>query len=388
MRTWGIRHLPGLRLALAIVLGHVVIGPGRADAQGVFRATPSFSLTQLHDDNLFSTPSEPESDLITRMSPGIDSEYRSGLLTLSGRYLLDIEHFADHPALTTMDARQQAAIALAYHPTRRMAWATGAELLKTRTPGELNAETGLTFARAEAQRVSAHSSVSRQLTPLTSGTIDYAFSQDHLAGQFEGHTQSATAGASHRRSPREKVSLDYRFHQFVFGRPGAASTSAAISHAVVVGWSRAITRRLNITIDGGPRVTNSVPAAELSASIQYQRTPGDLSLVYSRTQATVIGIAGTADVQSLTAHAGWTVGRSLQMRVSPGVFHSALGGLRADVYVLSADVARPIAPGLSIGVAVDGALQHGSLLPNLALQTIARRAVLIRLVASPVSRVH
>ena len=369
---------PALACALAV--------PRSADAQGVFRATPSVSVTQQQDSNVFSTSVAPASDFVTRVSSGIDSEYRSPIWTMSGRYFLDNERFADHAELDSMDARQRAAVALGYRPNPRVGWTVDAEFWKTRTPGELNAATGLTFTRAAARRLSAHSSVTRHLTPLSTGTIDYNVTQDHLAGGAGATTHDAAVEIQRRRSSRETVTLDYRFRDYVF--VAAGHPSAAISHAVTVGWTRAITPSLRIALDGGPRVTNASAAAELFASVQYERAPGDVSLTYARTQATVIGLAGVADTQSLSATAARTLWSSVRMRVGPSMFRSALGGARADAYVFTVDFTRAITPRIAIDVALDGSLQRGSLYGRLANTTIARHGALIRLVAGPPTKLR
>lgn len=384
LTLWQLDRASAPLAALALALG--LIAPDAANAQGVFRAASSLSMTQQYDSNVFSTAANPESDFVTRVSPGLESEYRSPLWTMSGRYLLDIERFADHAELNSTDARQHGTVAVAYRPTPRVAWAADAELWKTRTPGELNEATGLTFTRASARRRSAHALVTRHLDPVTSGTIGYTLTQDRLAGDAGATTHDAAVGVERRRSSRERVTVGYRFREFVFV-PVAAAASRATSHGITIGWTRAMTPRVRLSVDGGPRVTHGSAAAELSASVSYQRQPSDLSLTYARTQATVIGLAGVADTQSLGATAGWAV-RSSRIRLGPSVFRSALAGARADAYVLTVDLTRPIARALMVDVAFDASLQRGSLYARMANATIARRGLLIRLVAgsSPLVR--
>ena len=109
LTRWHVHRAPVL---FAPALAYTLAAPGVADAQGVFRATPSVSVTQQHDSNVFSTSVDPEADFVTRVSSGVDSQYRSPLWTMSGRYFLDNEHFADHADLDSVDARQRAAVAL------------------------------------------------------------------------------------------------------------------------------------------------------------------------------------------------------------------------------------------------------------------------------------
>jgi hypothetical protein len=354
-----------------------------ARAQGVFRASPLLGVAQVYDSNLVSTPmpSDRQADFITRVSPGIDSEYRTPLLTLLGRYTFDAERFTRHPELTSMSARQRASLEMTHRPTPRLAVAAGAELTKTRTPGELSAETALTLSRASARRMAARWSLTRRLDMATAATIRYAFTEDRIAGGPWTRTHAATIGAERHASPRDTVGLDYQLRRFLFG------TSSAASHALVLGWTRAMTPRTSLSVGGGPRVTDGSAAPDLSASIRYQFEPGnDLSLAYARTQTTVIGLAGTTDTQSLAATAAWRLPPSLQVRVSPGFHRSVHARLPADVYRLAVGVTRPIAGHLSLDVVFDSYVQQGSFHTALASGSISRHDVIVSLVATPAPR--
>jgi hypothetical protein len=297
-----------------------------------------------------------------------------------GRFTFDVERFASHPELTTVDARQRAGATVTYRPTRRLAVAADAELLKTRTPAELNALTNVTLARARAQRASAHASVTRQLDMVTAGTIDYRYAADHIEGAPGTRTHTLTIGADRHRSQRDVVSVNYRLNQFQFG------ATSATSHAVDLGWTHAITHRASVSLGGGPRVTGGSLAPDLSASIRYQFQLGEWSLAYARTQTTVIGLAGVTDAQSLSATAAWLPRPSLRLRLSPAVFRSANTALHADVYQLTAGIERRIARDVSLEVAVNLFRQHGNLYAASPDETIPRQNVVIRLVAAPATR--
>src|SRR6185369_4903773 len=92
-------------VALALVL-HEMLAQRAALAQGAFQMRPLLTTAQLYDSNLFFTKTDRQSDLITRISPGLLSEYWSPRLALRSRYTLDLERFTDHPELSGMDARQ------------------------------------------------------------------------------------------------------------------------------------------------------------------------------------------------------------------------------------------------------------------------------------------
>jgi hypothetical protein len=370
----------GRYIAMTLILMHNAIVPGAARAQGVFQVSPLFGAAQEYDSNLFFTPFDRQADFITRVSPGVESEYRSRVLTMLGRYTFDVERFADHPELTSADARQRAVMQVTYHPTTRLALTADGDLLKTQTPNELNALTNLALGRASAQRVSAHSSIKRQLDMVTAGTIDYVFTEDDVAGAPGIRSHAATIGAERHRSPRDTVTVNYRFHQYSFG------TTSATSHALSLGWTRAVTRRARVSVDGGPRATDGSLAPDLSASIRYQFGQGELSVAYARTQTTVIGLTGIADAQSLAMTAAWKPRPSVQMRLSPAVYRSASAPLRADVYQLTANIERRIASELSLDIVLNMSLQQGALYTSLANATIPRQNVIVRLVAAPATR--
>jgi hypothetical protein len=364
-----------------LAVGLASITPGAAQAQNRAQVIPSFGMTQQYDSNVLSTAADPEADFITRASLGIEVRYRAPLWTMSTRYLNDIERFADHPELSSLDARQRTEVALVWRPSPRTAWTGGVEFWKTETPGELNEASGLVLSRASAQRVSGHSLISRRFSQVTTGVIDYTATEDRIAGGAGATTHDAAAGIEHHWSSRGVVRIDYRFRQYIFTPTGTAPVFGAASHAMTLGWSRAMTARLRVAIDAGPRETNGSAAAEILASLHYQRAPGELSLVYTRTQATVIGLAGAADIQSFSTTMAWPIGSAIRMRLGPALFHSTSADARADAYTLALDVTRPIARDVSIDVSANASLQHGSLGTAMANSTIGRQVVLIRIVA-------
>lgn len=377
----GVRRTAGLAVALAALPGTVV------NAQTTFEWRPLLSVTEAHDSNLFSTPSDPQADAIFRLTPGVESQYRSMLMTVTGRYTVDVERFARHAELSTLTARQHGTIGWHYRPTPRLALIVGGELLRTRTPGELNVESGLTFARERAQRTMAQSSLTRQFTPRTSGTLEYSWTEDRLARGFEAQMHAAAASTVRRLSLRDSVNVRYGFRRFRFASDGTGRTPVT-SHSISVGWTHAITRRIRLALGGGPRVTGDAFGPELAASMETTFKSVDLSVAYARTQTTVIGVEGAADIQNLTATAVWTPRRSLQVRMSPSLFRNLAAGRRADVYMMTIGVTRPISRHLAFDVSVDRSFQSGDFLAGPAGHRIIRQTVAIRLVALDANRPH
>jgi hypothetical protein len=66
------------------------------------------------------------SDFVTRISPGMESKYRSTRTRLRGRYTLDVERFARQDALTTADGRHAALCDVRYSQSRAVIDTLGA----------------------------------------------------------------------------------------------------------------------------------------------------------------------------------------------------------------------------------------------------------------------
>ncbi len=181
-----------------------------------FTSTPSASVSQQYDSNVFSTAIDPDADFVTRATSDSSSNaaprsgpHRPGTCRTWSASLITRD-------LSSVAARQRGTLALRYRSSLRTSWTADAEIWRTGTPSELNEATGLTVSRASAQRLLAHSSVNRHLSPVTSGTIDYTVTQDHLAGRTSATTHDAVAGVERHRSSRETVTFKYRFREFMF----------------------------------------------------------------------------------------------------------------------------------------------------------------------------
>src|SRR3954452_19343780 len=147
-------------LSRRYVLGQIWLAAAAAtlsgaslQAQGGVHATPSASVSQQYDTNVFSTAVDPEADYVTRATIGLELERRTQLWTASAGYLQDVERFADHPDLSSAAARQRGTLALRYRASLRTSWVADAEIWRTGTPSELNEATGITVSRAPAQRL-------------------------------------------------------------------------------------------------------------------------------------------------------------------------------------------------------------------------------------------
>jgi hypothetical protein len=350
-------------------------------AQSGFFATPSLSLAEVYDDNLFFTPSQREEDFISRLSPAIEAGYRSAALTLLGRYTLDAESYAQHSELDTTRARTQAAMDFRYQPTRLLTLSADLNDTKTQMPGELNLETGLQLGRARAERLSIAPAAAYRFGPLTAGTAAYTFTRDKLEGGMGADTHTAALSLDRRISQRDTMSLAYTFRQFLFD--GQDTTTA---HVVTLGGTRAITPQTTVSLVGGPRFSEGSIDPEVSASIRHVRKRGELSLNYARSQSTVIGQAGAVATETFGATAAYLLGPSWEIQAAPSFLSSRRGALQADVYRMNLATSYRITKSLSLNGSYQFNSQRGSLDIASGEEITRRNVVLLSIVVASPSR--
>jgi hypothetical protein len=364
------------RAGFAAALGMALV-PCEPSAQSTFTVKPTVTFAVVSDSNLFARPTDPQSDVVSRVSPAIDVEFRGPRLTMAGRTTVDAERFDRNSSLTSVQARQQAAIDVRYRAARRVTVDADAMYSTTETPGELNLVSGVTLMRARARRLAVSPSITYQRDAATTAIVTYAITEDRLAGGVPMIAHAATAAGERRWSQRDIVRLDYVFREFDFGLEPSSR-----SHTVTAGWTRGLTRRASLSLAGGPRVGDGTIVPELSASLGYRAPAVDLSLAYASAQTTLIGLAGAADTHGLSAAAAYGRRDSLRVRLVPGVMQTARAGLQARVYRLSLGVTYPIGGAVSLEAAYDVTRQHGDVYAPRLNEIITRHLMVVSLAAT------
>ncbi len=110
-----------LRVAVAALL--LLAIPTLARAQAGWYLTPSLSLSEEYQSNIFGTSSNEESDFVTHITPGFTLGYFSEPLTFSLNYSIDAEVFAENSELNNFGDNQRVGVLFRYLPDRR--WTLG-----------------------------------------------------------------------------------------------------------------------------------------------------------------------------------------------------------------------------------------------------------------------
>lgn len=329
------------------------------------------------DSNPFAQASVAQADVITRVTPSLDADLLSKRVTLAGRVSLDAERFATNTVLTTPLARRSGSVDMRFRWRPRFTISSEGSFLTTTMPGELNIASGLVLARGRASRVAFSPALLYRMSARTDSSVKYAFTQDRLAGAAPITASAATASVAHRMSRRNVVRVDFEMRRFAF-TPGDVRHSQALS----LGWTYTVTRRFSMSLSAGPRLGDGDAAPEYSAAMTYRAAAVDLALSYNRIQTTLIGLAGTADAETLSTTAAVGKPTGLRVRITPAVMKTSRRELGARVARVGVGGSYPLSRVLTIDVAYDATFQRGDVYVR-SLAHIARQVTAVSLVLRP-----
>src|SRR3989441_7289369 len=347
-----------LRVVFAQVFVAGVLLPTASPAQTGYYLTPSLSVAEVYDDNLFYTPSPRTQDFFTRTSPGLKAGYQSAPLTVEGSYTFDSEIYKQHKELTTPLVRQRGSIELKATPDQVLTLSVPVSFFQTRTPTELNLQTGLAVGRVRAERYTTNPAFTYRYDPLTTAKGDYTYAKDLLAGGPTIDSHIVNLVLDSRLSPRDTVGPGYVGRRFEF-----SGFPALTSHAFTLGWSHELTPLTTFTLRGGPRLTEGTVdhLPEASASISHKLKTGQLLLSYASNLTTVFGLAAPLKAQSITATATTELLPKLQLSATPAFYRVSREPFKATVYVMNLEVSRQLTKTLALAASYQFSLQRGSL---------------------------
>ena len=372
-------HIPyWLRVLL---IGGVLL-PTAAPAQTGYYLTPSLSVAEVYDDNVFFTPSPRTQDFFTRTSPGLKAGYQSAPLTVEGSYTFDSEIYKQHKELTTPLVRQRGSIELKATPDQVLTLSVPVSFFQTRTPTELNLQTGLAVGRVRAERYTTNPAFTYRYNPLTTAKGDYTYSKDLLAGGITIDSHIVNLTLDSRLSPRDTVGPGYIGRRFEF-----SGFPAVTSHAFTLGWSHDLTPLTTFTLRGGPRLTEGTVdrLPEASASISHKLKRGQLSLSYVSTLTPVFGLTTALTAQSITAAATTELLPKLQLSAAPA-FYKISEPFKATVYAMNLEASYQLTKTLALQASYLFYIQQGSSSGQRAVE-ILHNVFLIRLTVTYPARV-
>jgi len=325
-----------------------------------FYVTPSLSIGQLYDDNLFFSPTDRKQDFFTRVSPGIQTGYQSTPLMLLGGYTFDSEFYSKHQELNTIQMRQKALVELKAMPTQMLTLSARGTFAKSRAPWEFNSLTGAAIRRIVADRLEFDPSIAYRLDPITTATGEYTYSKDRIRDGITIDSNILRLDLDRKITPRDNVGPGYIGRQFEFG--GFETTT---SHAPTLSWKHTLTPSTEIALRAGPRFTQGSldDRPEALAWIRHRLPLGALSLTYSSTQTTLIGTPGPVTTESLGGSATYELLPYLLVTIAPAVIKITGETFKTTMYFSNVELSYQLTKSLALKGSHQFSLMSGNLNP-------------------------
>jgi hypothetical protein len=367
-----------MRSIIAVVIVVELLAARDASAQAQATLVPSVSVSTVHDDNLFSSPTGI-ADVLTYVRPSLEGQYESRTVDLQSVISLDLQRSARHSALNAIDARRHAMFDGRFRSTPAFLVGVAARYDRTETPGDLNLDTGIMLGRQRARRVQFTPSVAYRVTPRTTISTQYDWTSETLSSAIGNDLHVARLGVARQSSPRTTWSARYLGRLFIDG------DETQRSHAAVIGWAREMAPGTNLSLQAGPRVTSYGGVASEVLAALIRRTPRTRFLVdYWRGETIVLGIPGPVEIHSGTTRMSWALRRNLEIGTTVGVFNTTtLDEAEAMVYHASVIGAWSREPYI-LAVSYGSDLQRGDIRSHRSADEHVRRGILlVRMTIAP-----
>jgi hypothetical protein len=346
-----------LRVVVASLL--LLAIPTLARAQAGWYLTPSLSLSEEYQSNIFGTSSNEESDFVTRITPGLTIGYLSEPLTFSINYSIDAEVFAENSDLNNFGDNQRTGLLFLYRPDRRWTLGLTGSFAQSEDSGHLLVPTtglatpagptptptpgvppspgappspgtpstapagtapvvpGVDVGRNRTRYVVVAPTVSYAYDLRTTLDGGYTYTWTDVENGAQDQSHSLTVGGSRGLTPRDRVHLRDLLNIFV-----QEDSGTSVSNAVLVGWSRQLTERTSLFLEAGPRINDDGDwGVDATARLEHQFRNGGVFLSYMRTDQLVVGRAGPSTTDTGSLGVTYTPARDILLSAAAVVSH-------------------------------------------------------------------
>jgi hypothetical protein len=357
--------------------GQSILGQGEGSSVGrsSFGFSPSISVSERFDSNVFFRPASPglkREDYVTRVSPSLrinhNGDYADGYLNM-GAFS---ETYVNNPGLNYIGSNGSLSFNLDNTVKKLLPRAsltvTDSVFYSPTPPGFINPEAGTRpddpanidniFARglltARTNRISNNGTVSASYATSVSTSLNASYSHAFLkfldalpGGVFDTTTQTGSVGGTVRLTALDTVTVNLAETQSSFTN-GSASSFFMKSDRGTVGWSRTITPNISAQVGGGGVLFNNGRSTYLAnASLAMKFSNHSATVSYARSVfPSFVGVATqvVGDVVSLSVvH---NISQRWQLSESANYSHSSgFGGgnaIRFDSYGGSANLSYSI----------------------------------------------
>ncbi len=303
-------------------LNPVPLGPGLPGEELPRRApitlTPTFTISEEYNDNIFLTNSNKKSDFITGFTPGLEVTFARGDYEVTALYRFTSELYADHSELDQVLRRQDFFLNGAWRVTPRLTLSL-ADSFVSSTDTNVVTEEGVSTGRTRALSNTITPALSYQLTSLTAMRVTTSVThQEFEADELRGSDiYRGDLSFDHRLTPLLTGTVGYTFQYFDIQRESNSTT-----HTLRLGATYRFTPTLTGAVAAGPTLevrdgdTEVRPFASISITDRFKW--GSLSGQYDHTVGTAGGLGGTTENDVLRGLVQVTgLARGLALEFSP-----------------------------------------------------------------------
>lgn len=285
------------RAPRGILVAGCALFPVLALAQaGGYYITPAVTVSAVHDDNVFFDPQNEQDDTFVRLSPSLETGFESEPFTWQAGYTFDAERYDEFDGLDSNQVRRFGNASVQYLPNSQLTLQANANYGKSQTGGDLNVLTGLQPGRQVAERFSVNPGLIYAFSGATTGSLDYLWSNDKLQGGVEADTYTTTADLEHAFSDENTVRLGYTYRSYEFDNPNGTGSST-YSHTPRLGWLHRFSPTLQLTVEGGPRISGDETDPYALIALTRELVRGQIELSYAIDETTLIGEAGRLETE-------------------------------------------------------------------------------------------
>jgi hypothetical protein len=349
----------------------VLVGLGAAvdlHAQARMELVPSVSVGTTYDDNIFTTQ-EASGDAMMLVSPAFEGFYESPKTLVRSLFTFDMQRAFGYSTLNSLDAKRHAWLNTAFQLTPQFNLSLTGRYDVSDRPGDLMFDTGVLLGRQRARRYQATPAIAYRIRPRTTVTAQYDAVKD---------SRMVTA--------RDVFSVGYLGRTFANDADMLNPAATERSHAMLFGYSRAVSVGTNFSIQAGPRVSsygNRKP--EVLANFNRQIRSGKFGLDYWQGETIIMGIRGPVDIRSFSFKSSWPVRRNFEVGASAGVFNSQTL-YQGRARVVHPELVGSYTPGgpyiLAVSYGID--FQKGDVRSEfLSDRQVVRHVLLVRLTYAP-----
>lgn len=368
------------RIYAGAVMGAVLAGaaapgfaqqsqPGSVPAtKSGWSVVPEVTLSTVHDDNIFAVSSDPQSDWILQLSPGISLDYADPRTTFNIGYLIQADKYRTHSELDSWHALEQGDFGLDHSFSERFSGGLAGSYIQTNYPGELTPISGLVLERTRATSTSVQPHFSYRFTALTSAKVFYAWTRNDLTGEPRTDIGTGSLEVDHQLSRRDVLKFQAQNIQYRFEGDGSPA-----SRVLTLGWTHEVSPQTKFTLSAGPRDTEGRVVPEILANFIHRSRSGSVSVTYTRSQVAVLGINGVIDTQAVQLGLSFTPVRRLDFSITPAYYRDSFGGQTVDVAQVGLDMNYELAPHWHVTVSYSDGRQSGTL--GTAADQVIRRKV-------------